>query len=362
MRRRRLDPETRALVDELVAHYPLSKPDEISVEAFEQLLWAAKCGVQSAYEQVLGIGVQFAMTIAAKHARRWGTDPEDNAQEAMLALSKAIASYHDGIQTSFFHYANVILWRELDSASKARGGRGRGDEPDETHDVDSSASIDVVAVLDASTTSEDDPTFDVVAARYLSPLVRRRASRLPEQHRLVISLRYGLEGEAPLTQSEVASLLGITPSRVSQIESKAIVKLSGDVPAAKPVDERQRPKVPPKLPARAISYDDAAAILGVAPATVRTYARQGLIASWPGIEGVSKKSVWEYHASRLQAKRQRAARKASEPTRRSAQHSQVDVATAQPVAADLSEAPDDPAEYWAWAKQMELGGIDDAAA
>lgn len=49
---------------------------------------------------------------------------------------------------------------------------------------------------------------------------------LDKREREIILLRYGLSGGKPLTQREVAGLLGISRSYVSRIEKKAIEKLN----------------------------------------------------------------------------------------------------------------------------------------
>ena len=48
---------------------------------------------------------------------------------------------------------------------------------------------------------------------------------LTEQERLVITLRYGLQGKAPRRQREVAEACGISRSYVSRIEKRALSKL-----------------------------------------------------------------------------------------------------------------------------------------
>ena len=48
---------------------------------------------------------------------------------------------------------------------------------------------------------------------------------LTEQERQVIALRYGLEGNAPHRQREVAAKTGISRSYVSRIEKRALEKL-----------------------------------------------------------------------------------------------------------------------------------------
>ena len=50
---------------------------------------------------------------------------------------------------------------------------------------------------------------------------------LTDQERQVISLRFGLEGQSPQRQREVAQVTGISRSYVSRIEKRALQKLRG---------------------------------------------------------------------------------------------------------------------------------------
>ena len=48
---------------------------------------------------------------------------------------------------------------------------------------------------------------------------------LPDQERQVVQLRYGLGGQAPMRQREVAQITGISRSYISRIEKRALEKL-----------------------------------------------------------------------------------------------------------------------------------------
>ena len=50
-------------------------------------------------------------------------------------------------------------------------------------------------------------------------------TKLDRRERQVITLRFGLDGNPPLTQREIAVKLGISRSYVSRIEKAAIAKL-----------------------------------------------------------------------------------------------------------------------------------------
>ena len=49
---------------------------------------------------------------------------------------------------------------------------------------------------------------------------------LKDREKTIIELRFGLKGEKPKTQKEIAKMMGISRSYVSRIETKAIDKLS----------------------------------------------------------------------------------------------------------------------------------------
>lgn len=52
--------------------------------------------------------------------------------------------------------------------------------------------------------------------------VRQLLESLPARERQIILLRYGLGGQPPLTQLEVAKLLGISRSYISRLETHAL--------------------------------------------------------------------------------------------------------------------------------------------
>ena len=53
--------------------------------------------------------------------------------------------------------------------------------------------------------------------------------KLKDREQIIINLRFGLDGEKPKTQNEVAEIMGISRSYVSRIESKAIGKLAREL-------------------------------------------------------------------------------------------------------------------------------------
>ena len=59
----------------------------------------------------------------------------------------------------------------------------------------------------------------------------RRLDRLDDRERTIVSLRFGLDGDDPMTLKEVGRRLGVTREWVRKIEVRAVKKLDGDAPA-----------------------------------------------------------------------------------------------------------------------------------
>lgn len=73
---------------------------------------------------------------------------------------------------------------------------------------------------------EDDDLLETVSTRQRVAQVRLAVKQcLTAQERQVICMRYGLDGNAPSRQREVAEKLGISRSYVSRIEKKALQKM-----------------------------------------------------------------------------------------------------------------------------------------
>ncbi len=60
-------------------------------------------------------------------------------------------------------------------------------------------------------------------------LYEKMKNILKEREKVIIELRFGLNGDRPKTQKEIAKMMNISRSYVSRIESKAIWKLSKEI-------------------------------------------------------------------------------------------------------------------------------------
>jgi RNA polymerase primary sigma factor len=79
---------------------------------------------------------------------------------------------------------------------------------------------------------------DILTDADQQELLRELLGGLEEREAAVLRLRYGLEGEGPLTLHEIGSRLGVSRERIRQIEHSALEKLAAQL---REREERVRP-------------------------------------------------------------------------------------------------------------------------
>ncbi|RME84754.1 MAG: sigma-70 family RNA polymerase sigma factor [Zetaproteobacteria bacterium] len=101
--------------------------------------------------------------------------------------------------------------------------------PDETRFEDGEATLhEIIADPEAP-----DP-IESLENEHLKRLLRRWMNALPDRERLVITLRFGLEGVGePLTLEQIGEILGLTRERIRQIQLEALRKLRAMAEAEK---------------------------------------------------------------------------------------------------------------------------------
>ena len=90
--------------------------------------------------------------------------------------------------------------------------------------IDTGADGAPLALMDM--VAEDGDLLEQICSREMAQQLHRALDGcLTEQEKQVIILRYGLDGQPPKRQREVAQITGISRSYVSRIEKKSLEKL-----------------------------------------------------------------------------------------------------------------------------------------
>lgn len=199
---------------------PQSFPPPLSA-AEEREAFAAKVkGDEAARERLILHNLRLVSHIVRKY---YGSakDQEDLISIGSIGLVKAVDSFNPTNGARFATYAAKCIQNEILMHFRSQKKLANEVSINEAIDVDRDGNLltymDVIAAED---------NMEEVDLSIRGAMVRRLVnSVLDERERQIVTLRYGLGGSEPLTQRDVAALLGISRSYVSRIEKAALEKL-----------------------------------------------------------------------------------------------------------------------------------------
>ena len=150
------------------------------------------------------------------------SDQEDLLSIGTIGLIKGISTFDTSKGARLATYAARCVENEIlmhfRAQKKSSQDVSLSDYIETGSDGAALSLMDVVA--------EEDDLLETISTRERIAQVRIAVmQRLSEQERQVIILRYGMNGNAPQRQREVAKSLGISRSYVSRIEKRALEKL-----------------------------------------------------------------------------------------------------------------------------------------
>ncbi len=199
---------------------PLSVRQEI--EAFRRF---KEQGDPQAREELIRHNLRLVAHIAKKYYSS-PADQEDLISIGTIGLIKAVNSFDHTKGARFATYGARCIENEIlmhFRAEKKTSGTLSLQEPVDTADGTSLTIID--------TLTDDYHMDEELELREEQAALHRLVNKLQGRERQVILLRYGLAGQPPMTQSQVASLLGISRSYVSRLEKKSVELLRKDIRA-----------------------------------------------------------------------------------------------------------------------------------
>ena len=146
-------------------------------------------------------------------------EQDDLVSIGTIGLIKAINTFDPDKKIRLSSYASRCIENEILMHLRAVKKTERDISLNETIDTDKDGNpltlMDIMAVDDSILDDLDMKLNSKKLGQYIN-------EELSGREKTVIILRYGLNGKKPMTQKEVAGLLGISRSYVSRIETKAL--------------------------------------------------------------------------------------------------------------------------------------------
>ncbi|MBQ5591529.1 MAG: RNA polymerase sporulation sigma factor SigK [Clostridia bacterium] len=194
---------------------PLSAKDE------RDYLVAFRNGDMDAKNELIEHNLRLVAHIIKKYYAN-STQQDDLISIGTIGLIKAINTFDVDKGTRLATYAARCVENEILMYFRAQKKSAQDISVNEPIDTDSEGNpltlMDIIATEDRII----DDIYKISMIKTLREEIRKISN---PRERTIIILRYGLDGNNPMTQLEVAGRLGISRSYVSRIEKKVLARL-----------------------------------------------------------------------------------------------------------------------------------------
>ncbi|MCI9263708.1 MAG: RNA polymerase sporulation sigma factor SigK [Oscillospiraceae bacterium] len=206
-------------------HDSRSFPRALKPEEEREYLDRYAAGDPSARDALIVHNLRLVAHIVKKYYTQ-SCDQDDLISIGTIGLIKGISTFKPDRNVRLATYASRCIENEIlmhfRSQKKLQGEVSLSDTLEAEGEGGSLSLMDVIRV--------EDNMLEDLSAKDAGLSVRARVEEcLDDREKLVITLRYGLTGAAPLTQREIAQQCDISRSYVSRIEKKALEKLKASL-------------------------------------------------------------------------------------------------------------------------------------
>ena len=181
----------------------------------EERVWIEK--LEKGDKEAKDILIERNLRLVAHIAKKYSSENRDNddlISIGIIGLIKAVNTFNTGKGSRLATYAAKCIENEL--LMMLRGEKKKSREVSLNEPIGMDKEGNTINLLDVV---EMEKAEDIVRVRQYVE------KNLNQREREIINKRYGLNGEAPVTQRKVGEEMGISRSYVSRIEKKALEKL-----------------------------------------------------------------------------------------------------------------------------------------
>lgn len=194
---------------------------EKPLSAEEEKIYFTKMkeGDKSAEETLIKHNLRLVAHIAKKY-RNSNFDNDDLISIGSIGLMKAIKTFSYDRGNSFSTYASRCIENEILMTFRSDKKNASAVYLDEVISVDKDGNnLSLYEILNDNAAGVDEQVENKILYKKIEEIIN---SKLSEREREIIVKRFGLAGEFPKTQNELADELNISRSYISRLEKKAI--------------------------------------------------------------------------------------------------------------------------------------------
>lgn len=205
--------------------YGAPLPPPLSSQEEKEILKRLAQGDNEARDQLIEHNLRLVVYIAKKFD---GAVPDtgDLISIGAMGLIKAVKSFNPEKNIKLATFASRCIENEILMHLRKVSRRKCEislDEPVNTDWEGNELLLGDIIGTDPDTVSQELEKKTEVEFLYKS------MEKLSSKEKMILSLRYGLNGEEEKTQKEIADMLGISQSYISRLEKKVLIKLRDDL-------------------------------------------------------------------------------------------------------------------------------------
>lgn len=198
-----------------------SFPPALSAKEERECLQKMKNGDETAKNKLIEHNLRLVAHIIKKYYSN-SSQQEDLISIGTIGLIKAVNTFDADKGTRLATYAARCIENEILMHFRAQKKTAQDISMNEPIDTDSEGNP--LTLMDIIST-EDEIVEDIYKLSMIKKLNTEIAKISDEREKTIIVLRYGLNGNKPMTQLEVSKKLNISRSYVSRIEKKVLTRL-----------------------------------------------------------------------------------------------------------------------------------------
>ena len=198
-------------------------PEPLSSEEEKKYLELMKSGDEKARNILIERNLRLVAHVCKKYAFS-GIDQDDLISIGTIGLIKGINSFNSDKNIKLATYSAKCIENEILMFMWSR--KKVNNEVYLNEPIGKDKDDNVVTLQEILENDERNIEDTVDLKLKIKELYKKMKNILQEREQKIIELRYGLKGDKPKTQKEIAKMMNISRSYVSRIETKAIHKLS----------------------------------------------------------------------------------------------------------------------------------------
>lgn len=203
-------------------------PEPLSKEEEEALLARLQSGESAVREELIVHNLRLVVYIAKKFETS-GVFVEDLISIGTIGLIKAVNTFRPEKNIKLATYASRCIENEILMYLRKTSTHKADVSIDEPLNVDWDGNE---LLLSDILGSEPDSIHENLEYDDEKKLLLKCVRTLPSRERMIMNMRFGLDGESEHTQKEVADLLGISQSYISRLEKRILGQLKKSMEAA----------------------------------------------------------------------------------------------------------------------------------